>query len=136
VIDFISHGLFAFAFYYKKIGAIVMENKKRPVRLELTLTNDEYEQLKERMESVQIKTVANYLRIMAFKGYIINLDMKAMLEPVKLMRNISSNINQIAVRVNSTDSLYAEDVAELEDNYSELSKSVSEIIGYISRLEE
>lgn len=113
-----------------------MEIEKRTVRLELTLSNTEYEQLKTRMGLAQIKTVNNFLRIMALKGYIINLDIKPLLEPTKLMRNISNNINQISTRVNSINNIYAEDMIELKEKYEQLSKTTSEIVGYISRLEE
>jgi hypothetical protein len=113
-----------------------MGRKNRTVRLELTLSESEYGQFKERMELAGIKTTANFLRVMALKGYIINLDVKAVMEPVKLMRNIAGNVNQIAVRVNSTGNIYAEDIAELKEKCEQLSGSVSEIVGAMNRLEE
>ncbi len=113
-----------------------MGRKNRTVRLELTLSETEYVQFKERMELAQITTAANFLRIMALKGYIINLDVKAVMEPVKLMRNIAGNVNQIAARVNSTGSFYAEDLAELKEKCEQLSGSVSETVGVINRLDE
>lgn len=113
-----------------------MGKDKRIIRLEATFNNEEYGKLKERIGQTNIKTMSNYLRTMALKGYIINLDLKEILEPVRLMRSISSNINQISAIVNSTDSIYAEDISELNEKYKELSKSIAEIIGYISRLEE
>ncbi len=58
------------------------------------------------------------------------------MEPVKLMRNIAGNVNQIAARVNSTGNIYAEDLAELKEKCEQLSGSVSEIVGVMNRLDE
>jgi hypothetical protein len=83
-----------------------------------------------------IQTVTHYLRKMALNGYIINFDLKTILEPIKLMRNISNNVNQITARVNSTNNIYAEDITELKEKYGELSNSVSKIMNYFSELDE
>ena len=119
----------------KIIGVIILASEKRTVRLELTLTETEYAQLKERIKLAEIKTTTHFLRLMALRGYIITLDLKAILEPVKLVRNIASNVNQISARVNSNGSIYKADVDELKEKYEKLTGSVSEIVGYISRLE-
>lgn len=111
-----------------------MESEK--IRFSIRFTPEEYSKLKEYMSMAGFGTMNAYIRKMALNGYIINLDLEAILEPVKLMRNIASNINQISTRVNSTDNIYAEDVAELREKYGQLAKSVSEIVSYISRLEE
>ena len=116
------------------IGDDKME--KRTIRLEVTLNATEHEQLRERMAAAHVKTASNFLRIMALKGYVINIDLRTMLEPVKLMRNISSNINQISMRVNSTNNIYADDITELKEYYSQLSENVSKIVGYISQIAE
>jgi hypothetical protein len=113
-----------------------MGRKNRPVRLELTLSEAEYGQFKERMELAQVTSAAYFLRIMALQGYIISLDVKAILEPVKLMRNIADNVNQIAARVNATGNIYTEDLTELKEKCGQLSGSVSEIVGYMNRLNE
>ena len=41
-------------------------------------------------------------------GYIVQMDMGDVVELVKLLRSISSNVNQIARRCNETRNLYAE----------------------------
>lgn len=104
--------------------------------MELTLSDAEYEQLIKMKDMTGIQTVTHYLRKMALNGYIINFDLKTILEPIKLMRNISNNVNQITARVNSTNNIYAEDITELKEKYGELSNSVSKIMNYFSELDE
>ena len=111
-----------------------MKNEK--IVFSVRFTPEEYSQLKECMSRAGFGTMNAYIKKMSLNGYIINLDLEAILEPIKLMRNISSNINQIATRVNSTNNIYAEDIAELKEKYQQLSKNISEIVTYISRLEE
>ena len=88
------------------------------------------------MSMAGFATINGYIPKIALNGYIIKMDLGPILEPVKLMKNMSNNINQISMRVNSTDNIYAEDVAELRENYKQLEKSVSKILTYISHLEE
>ena len=96
-----------------------MKNNKR-VNVSVRFPKNEHEQLLKRVDDAGFSTINSYIRKMALNGYIIKLDLDPILEPVKLIRNIASNVNQIAVRVNSTDNIYAEDVAELKENYSQL----------------
>ena len=42
------------------------------------------------------------------------------LETVKLLRNIASNVNQIAKRCNETRNLYAQDVEDLRQGYTQV----------------
>ncbi len=111
------------------------ENNKR-INVSVRFSKQEHEQLKECVGEAGFSTINSYIRKMALNGYIIRLDLTAILEPVKLMRNISSNVNQISMRINSTNNIYAEDVAELKENYGQLVESVSEIISYIRKIEE
>ena len=107
---------------------------EKNVRFSVRFTQEQYIKLHERMSETGFKTMNSYIKKMALNGYIINLDLEPIAEPIKLMRNISSNINQISARVNSTDNVYAEDVEELKDHYSQLAGCVSEIMSYISKL--
>jgi hypothetical protein len=117
------------------MGGIILVSEKRTVRLEVTFTETEYAKLRDDMKSTGIKTMTHFLRVMALRGCIINLDLRAILEPVKLVRNIASNVNQISARVNSNGSIYKADVDELKEKCEKLTGSVSEIVGYISKLE-
>ena len=111
------------------------KNNKR-VNVSVRFPKNEHEQLLKRVDDAGFSTINSYIRKMALNGYIIKLDLSPILEPVKLMRNISNNINQISTRINSTNNIYTEDIAELKEKYSQLAESVVEIVGYIRRLEE
>ena len=69
-----------------------------------------------------------YLRKMAVDGYVVQLDMSSVVELVKLLRSISSNVNQIARRCNSTRNLYAQDVEDLRQGYMVVWQGISELL--------
>ena len=69
-----------------------------------------------------------YLRKMAVNGYVVQLDMSSVVELVKLLRSISSNVNQIARRCNETRNLYAQDVEDLRQGYDRVWQEVYALI--------
>ena len=73
-----------------------------------------------KMALLGVSNLRAYLRKMAVDGYIVQLDMGDVVELVKLLRSISSNVNQIARRCNETRNLYAEDVEDLRRGYAQL----------------
>ena len=61
-------------------------------------------------------------------GYVVQLDMSSVVEMVKLLRSISSNVNQIARRYNSTRNLYAQDVEDLRQGYTEVWQGIGDLL--------
>ena len=81
-----------------------------------------------KMEQLGTHNQRAYLRKMAVDGYIVQLDMGAVLELVKLLRSVSSNVNQIARRCNSTRNLYAQDVEDLRQGYTEVWQGINDLL--------
>lgn len=61
-----------------------------------------------------------YARKMMIDGYIIRSDFSEIRRLIRVLRGISTNINQIAMRANSTRSIYKEDVDDLRADMKEL----------------
>ena len=47
---------------------------------------------------------------------------------MKLLRSVSSNVNQIARRCNSTRNLYAQDVEDLRKGYTEVWQGINDLL--------
>jgi len=60
--------------------------------------------------------------------------MECVKELVRLLRSISSNVNQIARRCNETRNLYAQDVEDLRQGYDMVWKEVLTVIKRFERL--
>ena len=102
-------------------------NRKRKIRIEMHLTEDEHYLFLQRMNDAGIQNMQAYLRRMALTGYILRLDLSEVWETLQLISKTSSNINQLAKRANETHSIHAQDIIRLQD---EVWQSSSESVGY------
>jgi hypothetical protein len=53
--------------------------------------------------------------LLFFETLIVKFNADELQEMLRLMKNVSNNINQITVRVNSTNAVYREDLKRIED---------------------
>lgn len=60
------------------------------------------------------------MRIAFFETLIVKFSTEDMQELLRLVRSISNNVNQIAVRVNSTDKVYDEDMKNIQDGVEKI----------------
>lgn len=65
-------------------------------------------------------TLSRFVRAMIFEGYIVQFSESEQKELVRLVGNIANNVNQIAVRVNSTGKVYEDDLKEIKDGVDRL----------------
>jgi len=92
-----------------------MANRTRPVLKRIWLTADEWAVIQEKMKQADIENYSDYIRQMSLKGYVIEVDFSAVKELAKEVGGISRNINQIAKRINTTDTVYKEDLTEIQE---------------------
>ena len=71
---------------------------------------------------------------MAVDGYVVNVDMSGVMEVVKLLRSISSNVNQIARRCNETRNLYSQDVEDLRKGYAQVWNEIGILLSKFEKL--
>ena len=100
----------------------------RTVGLFTKVSPEEKEVIDQKMALLGTSNLRAYLRKMAVDGYIVQLDMNSVVELVKLLRSISSNVNQIAKRCNSTHNLYAQDVEDLRQGYNEVWQGIHDLM--------
>ena len=100
----------------------------RTVGLFTKVSPEEKEVIDQKMALLGTTNLRAYLRKMAVDGYIVQLDMNSVVELVKLLRSVSSNVNQIAKRCNSTRNLYAQDVEDLRQGYNEVWHGIHELL--------
>jgi len=86
------------------------------------------------MEEASISNRGAYIRKMALDGYILKIDFADVRELVRLLRNATNNLNQVAKRANETRSVYASDIADLQDNYEKLWQSAEIIMKKLAKM--
>ncbi len=64
--------------------------------------------------------ISNYIRLMALKGCIVNVDLSDLNEAVRLMRINSNNLNQYAKKANETGNIYKKEIDVLKEQQEEI----------------
>lgn len=97
-----------------------MANRQRNIQLKVWVNEEEKELIELKMAQLQTNKMGAYIRKMAIDGFVIYLDT----ENIKQMNNelsaIGRNINQIAKRINSTSSIYREDISDIKERLDEI----------------
>jgi hypothetical protein len=109
-------------------------NRSRPVHYHIWASEEEAELIRRRMASAGAGNFSAFARKMLIDGYHITLDLSNVHEMVRLLKNATGNINQIARRVNETHNIYAADVEELRRQYYSLWESVNQILTSLAKI--
>ena len=97
------------------------ENKnRRDLYLKIRVNREELEAIDRKFRNSGMKSRSEFIRAMIFEGYIVQFSEDKMNELLKLARSISNNVNQIAVRANSSGKVYADDIADIKRGVEEL----------------
>ena len=111
------------------------EKRIRCVKLMTRVTEEEYAQIQARMALVGTANLSAFLRKLALDGRIVLLDMDEIKTLVSLLRRTSTNVNQIAKRVNSTSRVYESDLAEIQNRLGELWLALDEVLRKLAVIE-
>ena len=105
-----------------------MANRTKSINLHFMVSEQERDMIQKRMEQSGIQSMRTYLLKQAIDGHVVELDLSSVREMVRLLSNVSNNINQIARRVNATGGLYAADIEDLRAYYDKLCEQASGIL--------
>ncbi len=97
-----------------------MENRKRNIQIKFRVTEEEKKLIEQKMAQLPTRQIGAYLRKMAIDGLIIYTDTSNIKEFTQELQTIGRNINQIAKRVNSSGSIYDEDIEEIKARLNEI----------------
>lgn len=88
--------------------------------MQIRLTQEEYDAIERKFRNSGLRSRSEFIRAMIFEGYIVHINEDELRKLNQLIYNIANNINQIAVRVNSTSNIYAEDIAEIKEGQNKI----------------
>ena len=108
-----------------------MVKRDRDMLIRFFVTAEEKEIIKQRMALLGLKNMSSYLRKIAMDGYMLNVDFSCFDGICNDINGASRNINQIAKRINSTDKIYSEDIAELHKKQEEIWRLLKSILSQL-----
>ena len=112
-----------------------MAHRLRERKLYFYLSDDELARLNEKTRELGIVNRSNYIRKMILDGYVVHLDLQAIREMVSHLRRMSNNLNQYAKVANSTGSIYAGDIRDLQMRHDELWQMMKKILKQIAEVQ-
>ena len=97
-----------------------MANRTRTNLNEFHLNDDEQYILDEKFRVSGMKSKSAFLRKLILYGYVYDVDYGYLRNYNTELGRISSNLNQIAKRINSTGNIYQEDMDEVKELMNEV----------------
>ena len=92
----------------------------RNIILNLRVNKEEAEWIEQKFKNSGIKSKSDFIRMMIFQGQIIKVSDDFVCDFRRKYTSISNNINQIALRLNASGNIYAEDIAEIKNGVNEI----------------
>ena len=102
--------------------------------MQIRLTEAEYEDIECKFRNSGLRLRSEFIRAMIFEGYIVHFDEEKFDKIYRLIGSISNNVNQIAVRVNSTNKAYAEDLQNIMEGQKEIWQQLNYLQSKLLRL--
>ena len=99
-----------------------MPDRTRPIRREICLNEQELSVVRHKMNQLGTNNFGAYARKMLIDGYIIKVDYTEQKKLAAAVSRISTNINLVCRRINSTGHFYDADVAELKERMADVWK--------------
>ena len=107
---------------------------KRDTAFLLRMSEEELEQIRERMAVYGTTNMSAFIRKMAIDGYVVKLDLPELKEMTRLLSSYSNNLNQIARRVNATGNVYSSDLEEIRQNQESMWQAADKIIRALAKI--
>lgn len=104
-----------------------MEKDNRNVYITLRVSPSEKEFIMQKAKLAECSSTGAYIRKMAIAGVIVKYENKNIKKLIKSLNGIQKNINQMAIRVNSTGRMYSEDFEYLKEVLNEVWQSLTSI---------
>lgn len=110
-----------------------MEKEKRLINHNFKTTESKAAIIQKKMNILGIRNKSAYMRVLALNGYILKLDMPQIREMLRLLGNMTNNLNQIAKRLNAHGNLYETEIEEIQQKQDELWKMMHQLLSILER---
>lgn len=92
-----------------------MSKRTRKHPVQFYLSDDEQYILDEKFRISGMKSKSAFLRKLVLYGFVYDVDYSHIREMNGILGNIGGNLNQISKRINTTNSIYKEDMDEIKE---------------------
>ncbi len=104
-----------------------MKTREKTERLHIRLTEEEKKILEKKMKLANCRTMSHFFKKCLLEKEIYIVDLQPFRDLQGLLANYTSNLNQIAKRVNTTGIIYADDINDMRKDIEHFSKELWQI---------
>lgn len=97
-----------------------MSKRLRPIRLLVSFTPDEWDEVQSKMSEAGVTNFSLFAREMLLTGEVKCYDFSILKDVSRDLARLAGSINQIAKRCNETRNLYLPDVEQLRQEYMDV----------------
>ena len=109
------------------------EKEKRLVQHNFRTTESVARIMRKKMDALGITNESAYMRALALNGYILKLDLPQIREMIRLLSNMTNNLNQIARRLNAQGQMYDTEMEEMLQKQDELWQMMRKLLSILER---
>ena len=109
-------------------------NRNRSRQVKFWVSKEEYQLLQKKMEAAGGVNQGAYIRKMILDGYIVNLDIPELKEIIRLLSITSNNVNQMARQLHSSNSIYPQELTEVETQLDQVYKQLRKVMKGLSKI--
>lgn len=109
------------------------EKEKRLVQHNFKTTESEATIIRKKMDALGITNESAYMRALVLNGYILKLDLPQIREMIRLLSNMTNNLNQIARRLNAQGQMYDTEMEEMLQKQDELWQMMRKLLSILER---
>ena len=102
--------------------------EKRVIEHSFRTTESEDNVIRQKMKAFGIRNQASFYRAMVLNGYLLKLDLPEIRELLRLMKNLTNTVNQIAKRMNERGSIYDTEIDEILEKQEEIWNVLNQIL--------
>ena len=115
---------------------MMTSKEKRLVKHSFKTTESEEDVIRKKMKAFGITNKSVYLRAMALKGYLLKVNLPEIRELIRLLKNLTNNVNQIAKTLHEHGSIYETEIDDIKQKLDQTWETLREILSRLDQSEK
>jgi hypothetical protein len=105
-----------------------VEEERRLIHQGFMTTPSEDALIQKKMKTFGLRKKSAFFRAMVLNGYLLKLDLQEIRELLRLMKNLTNNVNQMAKRLNEQGNIYETEMDGIQQRMDELWDTMNQIL--------
>ena len=107
---------------------MMVTEEKRLIHQGFMTTETEDAVIHKKMKTFGIRKKSAFFRAMVLNGYLLKLDLPEIREVLRLMKNLTNNVNQLARRLNERGNIYETELFDIRQRMDALWSVMNQIL--------